>query len=180
MDNYKLKLSKFLSYILRHAPDKYDLELDRNGYADLEKVIEILSKRFKHFKREDLSNLVKSDPKDRFEIIDDRIRATYGHSIDVYLKDENMEPPEVLYHGTSRENTEKILREGLKPMGRKFVHLSTEEEDARSVGLRHTKDPIILEIMAKEANNNGIKFFKAGVLFLAEFIPKEFIHILKL
>jgi len=175
MDGYKLKLSKFLSYLLRHQPAKYELKLDKNGYADLEKILGILEKRFKYFKREDLFNLVKNEPKGRFEIIDNKIRATYGHSIEVYPKTESIIPPEILYHGTSDESLEKILQEGLKPMGRQFVHLSLNEKDAYAVGLRHTKKPVILKIMARGASLDGIKFFRKRNLFLVKSVPKHYI-----
>lgn len=179
MDSHRIKLSKFLAYILRHAPGEYNLDLDKNGYADLDNVLEILSKRFRDFKKEDLSGLVENDPKGRFEIIDKKIRATYGHSVNVQPKGENVEPPEILYHGTSKENADIIFRDGLKPMGRKFAHLSTNEEDAHTIGLRHTRQPVILKIMAKKASQNGVKFFKEGNLFLTEFVPEEYIEEIK-
>ena len=67
MDPYKVKLSKFLSFILRHAPDQYGLTLDEYGYTSLDKVLDILKSRFKYFKKDDLSDLVNTDPKGRFE-----------------------------------------------------------------------------------------------------------------
>ena len=166
-----------MSYILRHAPGKYSLQLDKNGYADLDKVLDVLSKRFRDFKKEDLFTLIENDSKDRFEVTAKGIRATYGHSVDVQPEQGDVEPPEILYHGTSKESADKIFHEGLKPMGRKFAHLSTDEKDAYEVGLRHAKEPIIVKIMAEKAGRDGIKFFKGGNLFLAEFIPAEYIEI---
>lgn len=177
MDNYRVRLSKFLSYILRHNPDKYELKLDKNGYAELENIIDILKKRFKSFLKDDLFFLVDNDPKGRFEIIGNKIRARYGHSVEVYPKSESIIPPEILYHGTSKESLGKILNEGLKPMARQFVHLSLNEKDAHAVGLRHTKNPFIIRIMAKKAASDGIKFFKEAKLFLAKSIPKEYIKV---
>lgn len=160
---------------MRHAPQAYGLKLDKNGFAELDKVLDILKSRFRKFKREDLLDLVENDPKGRFEITSNKIRATYGHSIEVLPKGRPVVPPEILYHGTSRENAQKILGHGLKPMGRQFVHLSSNQEDGIKVGLRHSKNPVILKIMAKEASASGIEFFKEGALFLAKFIPKDYI-----
>jgi len=176
MPKYRIRLSKFLSFILRHDPAKYDLDLDKHGYTATEKVLEVLQKRFTHFKEEDLLDLVKADPKGRFEIKGDKIRATYGHSVEVVPEAESTLPPEVLYHGTSEESVERILSEGLKPMDRQFVHLSMTKKDAYMVGSRHTHEPIVLEILARDAAESGIKFYKEGKLFLAKEVPAEYIR----
>jgi putative RNA 2'-phosphotransferase len=176
MIDYRVKLSKFLSYILRHDPDKYDLELDKNGYTDLGTVLGVLTNRFKNFKKEDLLRLVERDPKGRFEITSGRIRATYGHSIEVQPGPKSVTPPETLYHGTSSESMERILTEGLRPMDRQFVHLSVTRDDAYAVGSRHTDKPVILMIMAKKAHSGGIEFFKGGNLFLVKEVPAEYIE----
>ena len=175
MHNYRIKLSKFLSYILRHNPDKYGLKLDKSGEANLEEVLVILKERFKDFKKEDLLRLVERDPKGRFDISKGKIRATYGHSIDVSPKSKSVTPPEVLYHGTSEESMERILTGGLKPMDRQYVHLSLDEKDAYAVGLRHSEKPVILKIMARKAFLSGIEFYREGNLFLVKSVPVEYI-----
>ena len=176
MTNYRIRLSKFLSYVLRHDPQKYGLKLDQYGNADLERVQDILKKRFREFKKEDLSRLVERDPKGRFEVSGGKIRATYGHSIKVRPKSENTAPPEILYHGTSSESSERILSGGLNPMDRQFVHLSLNEEDAHMVGSRHTDNPVILRVLAAKAYADGIKFFKEGCLYLVKSPPAEYIE----
>ncbi|MFQ5952412.1 MAG: RNA 2'-phosphotransferase [Candidatus Omnitrophota bacterium] len=175
MFDYRIKLSKFLSYILRHDPGKYGLQLDKNGFTDLEKVLDVLRGRFKKFQKEDLLRLVESDPKGRFEISGERIRATYGHSVEVQPMSESVEPPEVLYHGTSEESMERIFADGIKPMDRQFVHLSLNEKDAYVVGSRHTEEPVILKIMARQASLDGLKFFKERNLFLVKEVPPVYI-----
>ena len=177
MTDYRIKLSKFLSYILRHDPAKYDLELDEDGSVDLESVLGVLTNRFKNFKKEDLLRLIERDPKGRFEITSGRIRATYGHSIEVRPGSKSVTPPETLYHGTSGESMERILTEGLRPMDRQFVHLSVTKDDAYAVGLRHADKPVILMIMAKKAHSDGIEFFKGGNLFLVKEVPAVYIKV---
>ncbi len=58
-------------------------------------------------------------------------------------------------------------------MRRHYVHLSQNAEDAFIVGKRHDESPVILEIKARKAYKRGIKFYKAGDLYLAEHIPPE-------
>ena len=171
----RVRVSKFLSYVLRHDPFKYDLRPDERGFVLVTEILKVLECRFKHFVSEELQDVIENDPKGRFEIKDKKIRATYGHSIKVLPASEEVAPPEVLFHGTSQEDAEKILADGLKPMDRQFVHLSLNEDDAYAVGSRHTTDPVILHIMAGEASRDGIKFYRETNVFLAEYIPSNYI-----
>ncbi len=120
---------------------------------------------------------MKNQRKKRFEIKGDKIRALYGHSV-LKVSYKESEPPEFLYHGTSRKNVKKILKEGLKPMKRKYVHLSLSKEEASRVGKRHDRNPQILLILSKKAYKKGIKFYKAGDIYLCEYLPPEFIKII--
>ncbi|MGB3057577.1 MAG: RNA 2'-phosphotransferase [Candidatus Omnitrophota bacterium] len=176
MTEYSIRLSKFLSYILRHDPGKYGLELDGNGFADLEKVLAVLKGRFKKFQEEELFTLVEKDPKGRFEISRKKIRAAYGHSVEVRPVSGNVEPPEFLYHGTSGDSMDNILAGGLRSMDRQFVHLSMNEKDAYAVGLRHDSEPVILKIMAGQAFADGIEFYKEGNLFLVKEVPTKYME----
>jgi len=179
--NY-VKVSKFLSYILRHNPKKYGLELDKNGFADLNKVLKVLNNRFSHLKSDKnfLVNLIQESDKKRFQITDDKIRAYYGHSIEKKI---NLTPtsnmPDKLYHGTTREAFKKIKHQGLRSKNRQYVHLSKDISTAKEVGRRRTNHPIILVIDTKNAKQSGINFYNSGDMFLSDHIPPEFISRLK-
>ncbi|MFW9973431.1 MAG: RNA 2'-phosphotransferase, partial [Candidatus Odinarchaeota archaeon] len=84
MKDLDVKISKFLSFVLRHDPDKYNLVLDTNGYADLKTILNILSNRFKNEKisKQTIESMIQNSDKKRFEIVEDKIRAFYGHSIE--------------------------------------------------------------------------------------------------
>jgi putative RNA 2'-phosphotransferase len=176
MDRTIIRISKFLSYILRHNPAKFNLKISKNGCVDVEEVLTIIKSKFPGFNKERLKELVAQDPKERFQILNNKIRATYGHSIPVELPDQPIKPPEVLYHGTSMQAQAKILNTGLKPMHRQFVHLSQNQKVAFSVGLRHAQQPAILKILALDAHQKGIKFYRQANTYLAKFIPKEYIR----
>ena len=174
-----MKLSKFLSFVLRHHPEQYNLELDEEGFALLSGLMEAL-KNTRHSWAEisDIEKLVSEGEKKRFEIRGDKIRALYGHSVKVKIED-SFCPKGFLYHGTSPDILSEILRDGLFPMERQFVHLSRDKETADAVGKRHHPEPVILEIDAVRACENGIKFFDRGEVVLSEKVPPEFIKLLK-
>ncbi|MFX1391113.1 MAG: RNA 2'-phosphotransferase [Promethearchaeota archaeon] len=182
MRNCFVKVSKFLSYILRHNPEKFGIVLDSEGFADLYSILGVLNEKYKDLgiTKETLEELIRQSDKKRFEIITDKIRAYYGHSFDekIVMKETNSLPPN-LYHGTNLKAYEKIKYDGLKKIGRQYVHLSDTIESAISVGKRRTKNPIIIVINTNIAQKEGIKFFKSGDMYLVEYIPPKYISKLK-
>jgi putative RNA 2'-phosphotransferase len=174
-----IKLSKFLSFVLRHHPEQINLELDEGGFTSLKELMESM-KNTPHSwaKLEDIEKLNSEGEKKRFEIKGDKIRALYGHSLKVKTED-SFCPKGFLYHGTSPDRLTEILTVGLCPMRRQFVHLSKEERTAYEVGRRHHPEPVILKIDAERACKSGIKFFDRGDVMLSEKILPEFIKPLK-
>ena len=172
-------LSKHLSYILRHNPEEADLELDRMGFTDLNELIQSLKRtKYSWADKDDIELLIKKSDKDRFEIRSNKIRALYGHSVDVEINDPK-EPPSILYHGTSPRSLDLILEDGLKPMNRQYVHLSKSKQEAYNVGKRHCNDPVILKIEARSAWKNGIKFYERPDVFLVKSLPPKYIETIK-
>lgn len=179
MNKKYIKLSKTMAHALRHAPQNYGLILDEKGWTDVEKLIKGLknhSKRFKDVTINDLQKIINESNKKRFEIKDGKIRATYGHSLPSKIEKKSTVPPKFLYHGTTPRAAKDILKTALKPQGRQYVHLSLDVKSAYEVGLRRTKDPVILKVSAQEAYNAGINFYreKEGI-WLSDRIAAEFI-----
>src|SRR5580658_2347797 len=125
-ENNKDRISKFLSLVLRHDPGKIGLELDDQGWADVEELISKAADKNMVFSRLELEEVVVTNDKQRFAYNADKskIRANQGHSIDVELQLEKRQPPEVLYHGTVNRFLESIKAQGLQKMSRHHVHLS--------------------------------------------------------
>jgi putative RNA 2'-phosphotransferase len=172
------RLSKLLSLMLRHEPEKFGLTLDENGFAPIADVLRALQSKgaWREVSEADIRLVVKNSDKQRYEIEGDKIRARYGHSVPGLVVYEPCEPPEILYHGTSPHALKNIQREGLRAMKRQYVHLSIETEQARLVGLRHHAKPIILCVRAREAWQSGVKFYQPeSRLFLADAVPPQFI-----
>jgi putative RNA 2'-phosphotransferase len=164
-----------LSFVLRHHPEQYDLELDEEGFTSLNDLMEAL-KNTRHSWAEikDIEKIISEGERKRFEIRGDKIRALYGHSVTVKIEG-SFRPKGALYHGTSPDKLAKILTDGLSPMGRQFVHLSKDKETAFKVGERRHPKPVILEIDAEGACKNGIEFFDRDEVILSAKIPPEFI-----
>ena len=172
----RTRISKFLSGALRHFPDDVGLTLDNRGWTEYDALVETVTNRYSWAKPDHVTAIIETDPKGRFERDSGRVRAAYGHSIDVDLGATDMPVPDRLYHGTAPANRSAIFREGLRPMNRQAVHLSKTPAEARDVGQRHASKPIILEIDARGMATNGRQITKRGRgVYTTEAVPQEYI-----
>jgi putative RNA 2'-phosphotransferase len=172
----KTKVSKYMSYLLRHHPG--NLRTDREGFVDVDDLLVKLQERFEVDKQ--LINELASGTGTRFEAVNNRIRARYGHTIDVEIPRQADTSVEVLYHGTTHEAAARILRAGLKPMRRRWVHLSPTEEIALSVAQRRTAAPVVLRINAKAARQEGLRFYRVtDTVFLVSEVPPRYVRRLR-
>lgn len=165
--------SKFLSLILRHKPQLVGLELDEHGWAQVDE----LCRRTK-FNRATLEQIVAHDDKQRYSFSADGnfIRANQGHSIPVDAELAELEPPEILFHGTGEKSVASIKLRGLLKMSRLYVHLSADEETARKVGMRHGT-PKIFRVQSLRMFRDGRKFFRSvNGVWLTEHVPANYLE----
>jgi len=177
-DNH-VTISKFLSLVLRHLPQIIHLTIDKNGWVNIDELIQNANKyRRMHLTVELINTIVETNDKQRFILSDDgkRIRANQGHSIKIDLALEAKIPPDILYHGTASRFLDSIMKDGLKPMTRQYVHLSQTEETALTVGKRHGI-PIVLHINAKNMFEDGYKFYLSeNNVWLVNNVPAKYIE----
>ena len=163
--NNQVHNSKCLAYLLRHS----DLP-DRNGWVRVGVLLNEMSITLPI-----LHGIVAEDTKGRYEFSENEssVRALYGHSIDVDLGLEPTTPPMILYHGTAEKYLENIMKDGLKPRKRNYVHLSETKDLAIQVGARHGK-PIVLAIDTEAMISAGYKFYQAqnGIWLTGDILPK--------
>jgi putative RNA 2'-phosphotransferase len=179
MDKQLGKLSKFLSLVLRHQPQKIGVSLDRQGWAQVDELLEKANAHGVLLTEELLREIVEQNDKRRFALSDDgcQIRASQGHSVPVVLGLEPVTPPALLYHGTATHYVDSIKQTGLRPGKRQHVHLSTDAETATAVGRRHGK-PIVIAIKAGEMHAAGYPFYlSANGVWLTDSVPPEYLTI---
>ncbi|WP_297535308.1 RNA 2'-phosphotransferase [Thermococcus sp.] len=170
----RVKVSKLMAYILRHSPEEFGLKPDEEGFVPLDELLKALQTVYPNVTEEFVREIVAGDPKGRYEIRGSKIRARYGHSFKVELDHEEDTESRVLYHGTPRRNLPRIMREGLRPMGRQFVHLTTSKNEALETGRRHGKDVVLLIIDAECLRRRGLRVYKAGKnVRIVERVPPE-------
>lgn len=170
-----VQMSKRLSYVLRHRPDTAGIELDTNGWVDVEALALALSTTGSAVRLDEIEHVVAASDKQRFELVDGQIRAAQGHSVSVDLDLTPLTPPDVLFHGTVERFLPLIAEQGLRPMKRSHVHLSADETTATKVGQRRGV-PVILQVRALQMNQDGHDFFRAANgVWLTATVPPNFL-----
>jgi putative RNA 2'-phosphotransferase len=179
-DLTRTQRSKALSMWLRHKPERAGLTLSPEGWVDIDEIIRAFERTGSPITRAEFDNVVRMDLKGRFEIDRHRVRARYGHSLELEEKPHPGMPPATLYHGTTHRFLPKILEGGLQPIKRQFVHLSPDKKTAREVGRRRDQEPAILAVDAHAAHESGVKFYPRGKgIWLSDPIPPLFLRVLE-
>ena len=173
--------SKFMSYVLRHQPETFNLKLDKEGWLSIDDLIKSSEQHNFYLTKDKINYIVNKCKKQRFQISEDKnlIRAVQGHSnseVDIKFSS-NFELPAIVYHGTTIEHLPLIKKEGLKKMSRQYVHLSFDEKTALKVGKRHG-EPIILKIDSKKMKQEGFIFYLSeNNVILTDNVPVDFISL---
>jgi putative RNA 2'-phosphotransferase len=179
-DKRRIRLSKFMSLVLRHEPQKANLTLEPGGWVLIDDLLAGAANAGCHFTREELEEVVELCEKQRFGIdeTDTMIRANQGHSTEVDLQLEPKEPPAELYHGTPEKNLTAVQRDGLAKMARHHVHLSPDTQTATKVGSRRGK-PVILVVDAAKMRAEGHIFYcSANGVWLVDHVPPQYLRVL--
>ncbi len=173
------QMSKFLSLVLRHKPHTIGLTLDKNGWAEVQILLDLINKKAAHkltFKQ--LVEIVETNDKQRFAFNEDKslIRANQGHSINVDVELKASLPPDILYHGTATKYEEAIDALGLRAKTRLHVHLSADIETALKVGARHGK-VIVYKVDAKSMREEKhIFYLSENNVWLTDKVPADFLE----
>ena len=170
------KASKYIALILRHKPETIGIALDKHGWANVNELIKGVSKKYP-IDMDILEEIVRTDEKQRYSFNEDKtlIRANQGHSIQVDVELEEVEPPVYLYHGTGEKYAESIDQNGLIPKSRLYVHLSKDVETAINVGKRHG-NPVIYLVDSKKMYQEGYKFYRStNGVWLVNNAPPEYL-----
>ncbi|MFI8693220.1 RNA 2'-phosphotransferase [Stutzerimonas kunmingensis] len=126
------RLSKAMAYQLRHEGPSNGIPVDTTGFASMDDLAHALKVDSSH-----LLAVAEHPGEPRFEVRDSRIRALYGHTLDVVIDAGiKLGSPTSLYHGSSWSVLDKIIKHGVIPMERRMVHLTNVAEEAMAVGER--------------------------------------------
>ncbi|KAG9327464.1 hypothetical protein KVV02_000413 [Mortierella alpina] len=170
-DSPKVRLSKALSWLLRHNAESQGVAIRPDGYVKIKDVLN--HSKFKGFTLDDILEVVDTNDKKRFQILEDAngnkeyIRAVQGHSIDKVaelgfeeITDASQLP--VVIHGTMFSKWPLIAEKGLSKMNRNHIHMAVGLPGADGVisGMRQSCN-LYIHIDTAMAIKDGIKFYKS-------------------
>jgi len=174
-----VKISKFLSLVLRHQPDKIGVTLDKAGWVAVDELLRACQQHSLPITLEELKTVVATSDKKRFAFSEDgtQIRASQGHSVEVELGYQPVTLPALLYHGTAERFLASIRQQGLVKGQRHHVHLSADEATAQKVGVRHGK-PVVLQVQSGMMHRDGYFFFQSeNGVWLTDHVPAAYLVI---
>ena len=172
-----VRISKYLARHLRHDPQRIGLTLDPGGWVEVDALLRAAAEHGFLITADELREVVATNDKRRYVLQDGRIRASQGHSVPVDLGLPVTEPPEVLYHGTVGRFLAAIRHEGLRPMNRQHVHLSSDRETATRVGSRRGV-PVVLVVASGLMHADGHPFrHSANGVWLADHVPPRYLRL---
>lgn len=173
------RIGRTMAGALRHFPDKFDLKMDEQGFVYMRDFISSVRRynpRYHWLRPHHIIALIETDPKGRYQVSNDLIRATYGHTLELDLRLPIDNIPESLFYPTTPEEADIILETGLKPSDRKMVHLSKTYGDAYKAGKVRTDSPVILEIDTVALIGSGEEVQRAArTVYLVKMVPPEFL-----
>ncbi|KAJ8405184.1 hypothetical protein AAFF_G00321750 [Aldrovandia affinis] len=165
-----VRLSKSLSFALRHGAAQMGLDMSSDGFILVEDLLS--HPQFRSFSLEDLESVVANNDKQRFKLRahpeDGRlqIRANQGHSVQVTdLELRAVQPdapdcPREAVHGSYLQHWPSIRSQGLRRMKRTHIHLAPGLPGGGGVisGMRKNCD-LVIYIDLHKAMTDGIPFY---------------------
>ncbi len=175
------KVGRTMAGILRHFPERFELEMDEQGFVSLREMVSGMrdnNRRMHWLRTHHVIALVESDPKGRYQVSGDSVRATYGHTLDLDLRHPTDNIPDELYYPATSDEAEIILEIGIIPADRRMVHLSKTFDDAFSAGSVRVDDPVILAVDTVRARADGVEIGRAArTVYLCKQVPPEYLSV---
>ncbi|MDB3858710.1 RNA 2'-phosphotransferase [Candidatus Poseidonia sp.] len=173
-------LGRILALVLRHAPEKFGVDMDINGWVNSRELSEAIGKQRRHYhwlRAWHFEVIANADEKGRYQVENEMMRATYGHSIELDLDLPTDDIPEALYYPCETDQVETLLEFGITAGDRKNVHLSRSIRNAMDAGHVRIHRPAILEVDTARAIADGQTIYRAGTtVFLADEVPGEYLY----
>lgn len=181
-----IKLSKGLSWLLRHHVVDQGLSITSDGYVLCLDVLKL--QKFNKFTLENIQYVVNTNDKQRFALKEENgrwyIRANQGHSHGVasHIKQEELltkliDPLDLVVHGTTLKAYDQIKVSGLKKIGRSHIHFAISDNlvtgNQAQSGIRFSSR-ILIYLDMKSAMADGIEFYMSdNKVVLSEGIGSE-------
>ncbi len=163
-------------YILGHSPHEYGLAPDSQGFVTFKELIWALHEEqgWSYVSQATINELLMSDERHNFETSENSIRAVSRHwDLNLYLPADHV--PSLLYIPIRRKAHYTVMDKGLSGRDNNLCVLTADKTMAERIGKRKDQKPVIIEVMAGRAKDEGVNFYPFGDLFLTQEILPRYI-----
>ncbi|KAJ7366897.1 KptA family-domain-containing protein [Mycena albidolilacea] len=172
-DSPEVRVSKTLSWILRHGAKSEGLAMRPDGFV---KVTDLLANpKLKTLDLAALQEIVKADAKQRYDLVFEEgadseagvwwMKANQGHSIKavkldlVPISSASDLPTGIAVHGTTLAAWESISTQGLSKMKRNHIHLAQGVVGENVISGVRGSSQVFIFIDVQRVIDAGLKFF---------------------
>jgi len=173
-----VNLTLLMRYILGNRPDEFGLVPEKEGYITIKEFLKAINEEpnMTYVRESHLREVLLNDRDGIFEIDEKKIRSTQRNFCPVNKEKGLTPPPKILFKGVKRKAYPYILNSGLLPGANEYVVMTTDRDLAVRIARRLDQEPVILEIRAGAAIENGITFYPFGEsIYMADSVPVQFI-----
>jgi putative RNA 2'-phosphotransferase len=169
-------LTRMLIYMLGNRPDEFGIVPDKDGFVTFRELLQALHEEegWHYVRRSHINEVLLGKDRNLFRADDKRI-TVFDRLWQTDSRDASQPLPKILFAPVRRRAHPVVMEKGLKPGEGNYQVLCTDKDMAARIGKRRDQDPVLLEILASAAAGKGVSFQVLGNLFLAPFIPAEFI-----
>lgn len=169
-------LCRLLLYMLGRKPDEFGLVPDRDGFVTYKELLQAINEEpeWHYVRRSHINEVLMGKDRSLFQAEEKCIRVMERQwLLDVDHPQSNLN--KVLFTSVRRKSHPVVMERGVKAAEGKHLVLTQDKGMALRLGRRHDNKPVILEILASEAENRGVLFYAFGSLFLCQAIPANVI-----
>ncbi len=170
------ELCRFLIYVLGHHPGEFGLVPDEDGFVAFKELIQAMHEEegWRNINQGRINEVMVSDERHNFEADENRIRAVERNwKLDLDVPADHIPP--ILYTPIRRKAHYTVMDRGLGEREGSYYTLCADKDKAERIGKRKDQKPVLLEIMAGRAGDEGVPFYKFGDLYLTAEIQKRHI-----
>jgi len=169
-------LTRLMIYILGHKPFEFGLVPDQEGFLSFKELLQAIHEEagWGYVRQGDITEVFLGKDRALFQVDNKRIR-TIDRRWSLDLNQPAGLLPKVLFMGIRRKAHPVVMEKGLRRIGGRYYVLSPRREMAERIGKRRDERPVVLEIMAEEAQRRGDLFWRFGDLFLSPEISVRYI-----
>ena len=169
-------LTRLMIYILGYRPDEFGIVPGPDGYLPYKELLQAIHEEpgWGYVRQSHFNEVLMGNDRSLFEWDEHRIRALKREwALDLGNLPDTL--PKILFIAVRRRAHPHIMEKGLLSNPDKYLSLSKEKAMAMRIGHRRDQKPVLLEVLAQQAEKSGVPFYPFGDLLLTKAIPAGFL-----